>query len=232
MMNTYQREKYNRHIILPEFGEAAQEKLFNSKVLVVGAGGLGAPVLYYLVAAGIGTIGIVDQDKVSLSNLQRQILYKENQCGESKVAHAKENLLGINPNANIQTFELMLTEENGEEIMLEYDIVVGATDNFESRFIIDKYSKKLGIPFIHGSICEFQGQLSVFNYKNGPSYVDLFSDTPGEALPLGVMGVLPGVIGSMQAIEVIKIVTGLGEVMSGKLLIYDALTANQTIVDI
>lgn len=231
-MNKKQLEKYNRHIILPEFGEAGQEKLIKAKVLVIGAGGLGAPVLYYLVAAGIGTIGIVDPDVVSLSNLQRQILYKEVQCGESKALHAKATLEGLNPNAKIQTYTEMLTEHNAEEIMAGFDMVVGATDNLESRLVIDKYSKKLGIPFIHGSICEFQGQVSVFNYQNGSSYIDLFPGSPGESLPLGVMGVLPGIIGSMQAVEVIKIITGIGEVISGKLLIYDALTANQTIVEI
>lgn len=230
-MNNRLKEKYNRHIILPQIGEEGQQKLLDSKVLVIGAGGLGAPVLYYLVAAGIGTVGVVDQDVVSLSNLQRQILYKEHQCGEPKVTHAKETLQKLNPECIINTYPVMFNDNNAEEILSGYDIIVGATDNFESRILIDNLSKKLGIPFVHGSICEFQGQVSVFNYKGGPSYIDLFPETPSESLPLGVMGVLPGIIGSLQATEVIKIILEIGEVLSGKLLVFDALKTETTVVE-
>ena len=226
------QERYNRHIILPQIGKEGQEKLFQAKVLVVGAGGLGSPILQYLTAAGIGKIGIVDADVVSISNLQRQILYKENQIGELKVEKAREALLQLNSNITITTYPFILDASNAETIIFDYDIVVGATDNFASRICINEVTKKLGKPFIHGSIEEFEGQISVFNYKNGPSYTDLYSDTPEEAtLPIGVMGVLPGIIGSMQACEVIKIILQQGVVLSGKLLIYNTLNASSVCID-
>lgn len=226
------KERYNRHIILPEIGEAGQEELASAKVLVVGAGGLGAPILQYLVAAGIGTIGIMDADVVSLSNLQRQILYREDQIGMLKVDKAKLILNQLNSDCQLDAYPYHLTEENAEQIISKYDILVGATDNFASRLLIDKYSKQMGKPFVHGSICEYSGQVSVFNYKGGYSYTDLFPDQPDESLqPLGVMGVLPGIIGSIQAAEVIKIVLGIGEVLSGKLLMYDVLKANCNVVE-
>lgn len=225
------QEKYNRHIILPEIGVSGQERILKAKVLIVGAGGLGAPVLLYLAAAGVGTIGIVDNDVVSLSNLQRQILYKEEQCGQSKAEYAKDALQALNKDTVINTFPIMLDEENAESIIRQYNIVVGTTDNFKSRYLIDSYSRKYNIPFVHGSIDEFQGQVSVFNYQNGPSYSELYPDVPAESEPRGVMGILPGVIGSMQAIEVIKIIVGIGEVLSGKLLIYDALKTEFTTVE-
>lgn len=227
------KERYNRHIILPEIGEAGQVKLSQAKVLVVGAGGLGAPILQYLVAAGIGRIGIMDADLVSLSNLQRQVLYRENEIGQSKVEKAKETLSALNSECQIDSFAYHLTEENANEIISQYDIVVGATDNFASRLLIDKFTKQQGKPFVHGSICEFSGQVSVFNYQGGLSYTDLFPDQPEEgSLPLGVMGVLPGIIGSMQAAEVIKIVLRIGEVLSGKLLMYDVLKAESVMIKI
>ncbi len=230
-MNDLQKERYNRHLILPQIGEEGQNKLLNAKVLVVGAGGLGSPVLQYLVAAGIGSIGIVDQDVVSLSNLQRQILYREDQIGVSKAEKAKETLLQLNSDVQIQTYPVMLDKSNANRIIANYDIVVGATDNFASRKCIDQVTKEQGKAFVHASIGEFEGQVSVFNYNNGPSYSDLYSETPNEsALPIGVMGVLPGIIGSMQACEVIKIVIGEGEVLSGRLLVYDALAANCNVI--
>lgn len=225
-------ERYNRHIILPQIGEGGQEELAAASVLVVGAGGLGAPILQYLVAAGIGRVGIMDADVVSLSNLQRQILYRENELHQPKVEKAKETLSALNSECLIDTYAYKLTEENAEAIISRYDIVVGATDNFASRLLIDKYSKALGKPFVHGSICEFSGQVSVFNYKGGLSYTDLFPDQPEEGtLPLGVMGVLPGVVGCLQAAEVIKIVLGIGDVLSGKLLMYDVLKAGFDVVE-
>ncbi|PWE00480.1 hypothetical protein DDZ16_06005 [Marinilabilia rubra] len=231
-MNQQQQERYNRHIILPQIGEAGQQKLLNAKVLVVGAGGLGSPVLQYLAAAGVGTIGIVDDDEVSLSNLQRQILYREDQVGLPKVEMAKETLQKLNSDIDIPTFPFILDESNAEEIVSQFDIVVGATDNFHSRQCIDAETRKQRKPFVHASIGEFEGQLSVFNYQGGPSYSDLFSETPDEKnLPLGVMGVLPGILGSMQAGEVIKIILGEGEVLSGKLLVYNAMEASVNVLD-
>lgn len=225
------KERYARHIILPEIEEAGQEKLYQAKVLVVGAGGLGAPILQYLVAAGIGRIGIMDADVVSLSNLQRQILYRENELGKPKSEMAKATLQALNSECQIDTYAFHLNEENAEGIISQYDIVVGATDNFASRLLIDKHTKVQGKAFVHGSICEFSGQVSVFNYQGGPAYTDLFPDQPEEgSLPLGVMGVLPGIIGSMQAAEVIKIVLGIGEVLSGKLLMYDVLRAESNVI--
>lgn len=231
MMNNLQKERYSRHLILPQIGEEGQNKLLRAKVLVVGAGGLGAPVLQYLVAAGIGTIGIVDNDVVGLSNLQRQILYREDQIGHLKVEKAKETLLQLNSDVCIRCYPLIMDENNAESIIADYDLVVGATDNFSSRKCIDRATKKQGKAFVHGSIGEFEGQVSVFNYQNGPSYADLFFETPEEStLPIGVMGVLPGIIGSMQACEVLKIILNQGEVLSGKLLIYDALQASCDVI--
>lgn len=231
-MDNLQKERYNRHIILSEIGEDGQKKLLNAKVLVVGAGGLGAPVLQYLVAAGVGHIGIADADTVSCSNLQRQVLYRENQIGLPKVEQAKQTLNQLNSDVKISTYPFIIDDLNAEKIISEYDIVVGATDNFISRKCIDKVTKKQNKAFVHASIGEFEGQVSVFNYKNGPSYFDLFPDTPEEsALPLGVLGVLPGIIGSMQACETLKIILDIGEVLSGKLLIYNTLTHQLNVIN-
>ncbi len=223
-MNKEQLERYDRHIILDEIGEKGQTKLMNAKVLVIGAGGLGAPILQYLVAAGIGTIGIVDADVVSLSNLQRQVLYRENELDLSKALQAKATLSKLNKDVEINAYPYMLNNENAKEIITAYDMVVGATDNFESRQIIDQETKAQKKAFIHGAIGEFEGQVSVFNYKGAPSYADLFPEVPDPTtLPKGVMGVLPGIIGSMQACEVVKIICGIGEILSGRLLVYNAL---------
>lgn len=225
-MKAQQKERYNRHIVLPQIGEEGQAKLLKSKVLVVGAGGLGSPVLQYLVAAGVGTIGIVDADVVSLSNLQRQVLFSEEELNQKKAEKAQSRLSKLNSDVVINTYPYFLDEENASAIIESYDVVVGATDNFESRKIIDKHTKKQQKAFVHGSIQEFEGQVTVFNYKGGPSYANLFPDVPeGVALPKGVIGVLPGVIGSLQATEVIKILLEIGEVLSGRLLIYNALNA-------
>jgi adenylyltransferase/sulfurtransferase len=231
-MKEVQKERYNRHLILNEIGEEGQQRLLNAKVLVVGAGGLGAPVLQYLCAAGVGTIGIMDADSVSLSNLQRQLLYTENEIGESKVEKSKTRLNQINSDVHIKSYSFHLKESNADEIIGKYDIVVGATDNFQSRKCIDKVTQKQGKAFVHASIGEFEGQVSVFNFKNGPSYLNLFPDVPDQAdLPMGVLGVLPGIIGSLQACEVLKIILNIGDVLSGKLLIYDALKNKMNIVE-
>lgn len=226
-MNSVQKQRYSRHVMLANIGEYGQRKLMNAKILVVGAGGLGAPVLQYLVAAGVGCIGIVDDDVISISNLQRQVLYKENQLGKLKAEKAKEALVQLNSDVQIAVYPTKLTRSNAEKIICGYHIVVGATDNFASRLAINVATKKHRIPFVHGSIGEFEGQISVFNYNDGPAYTDLFSDTSDENfLPSGVLGVLPGIIGSMQAAEVIKIILGVGDVLSGKLLVYNALEAD------
>ena len=232
-MTEQQTERYKRHIVLPEIGIEGQEKLLKAKVLVIGAGGLGSPILQYLVASGIGKIGILDDDKISLSNLQRQVLYREHQIGQSKVNKAQETLTQLNSDVNIEVYETRLDKSNATEIIRNYDLVIAATDNFESRIQIDKATKELSIPFINGSIGEFEGQVSVFNYQGGPSYSDLFPNSPDEsALPLGVIGVLPGIIGSIQACEAIKIILGIGENLSGKLLIFNALKLEFQVLNI
>lgn len=226
-------ERYSRHLMLNEIGPNGQKKLLLAKVLVVGAGGLGSPVLQYLAAAGVGNIGIVDADVVSISNLQRQVIYTESQLGTSKVEKAKEFIVGLNSECSVQLYPVYLNHINAEEIIKDYDIVIGATDNFESRKCINLITKKLGIPFVHGSIGEFEGQVTVFNYQNGPSYSDLFPDIQDTAhFPQGVLGVLPGVIGSLMATEALKIILDIGQVLSGKFLIYNALDAGFLTIDI
>lgn len=218
-------ERYNRHIILPEIGNEGQTKLNQAKVLVVGAGGLGSPVLTYLAAAGIGNIGIVDDDIVSKSNLQRQILYQTSEIGELKAEKAQARLLGNNPTINIETYITRLISENALEIAKNYHMIVDCTDNYDSRYIIDEASKSLNIPMIYGSISKFTGQISVFNYQGSKSYKDLFAEKPevDEAHPShkGVFGVLPGIVGSMQANEVIKLTLGIGNPLVGQLLLVD-----------
>ncbi len=231
-MNHHQKERYNRHIVLPQIGMEGQKKLQAAKVLVVGAGGLGTPILQYLTGAGVGTLGIVDPDKVSLSNLQRQVLYNESQVGQGKASKAKEVLEKLNSEVTINAYEAVFDEKNAEELISSYDVIVGATDNFASRKCIDTYTKKLGKPFVHGSIGEFEGQVTVFNYKGGMAYSDLFPDTPEEeGMPIGVMGVLPGIIGSIQAAETIKIIVGKGQVLAGRILVYDAMEARIEILN-
>lgn len=232
-MNTQQTERYKRHLILSEIGEEGQQKLLDARVLVVGAGGLGAPILQYLVAAGVGHIGIVDADEVSLSNLQRQILYRESDLGLRKADKAKETLSQLNSDVDITTYPVMLAADNAEDIISAYDIVVGATDNFESRQLIDTITKKQAKAFVHASIGEFEGQVAVFNYQGAMSYQDLFPEMPNtQELPLGVIGVLPGIIGSLQAAEVIKIICGIGDVLSNSLLIYNALTCEMQVISL
>ncbi len=219
------QERYSRQIILKDVGEEGQLKLMNARVLVIGAGGLGCPVLQYLVAAGIGTVGVVDNDVVSISNLQRQILYSEAELACSKAQLAKQKLQNLNRQTNLQVYNTFLDGSNAGAVIKEYDIVVGATDNFESRYIIDAASKKLAIPFVHGSVEGFEGQYSVFNYKNKISYTDVFPTSPvlPEDHVVGVMGALPGIIGCMMAMEVIKVCCNLPNVASDALYIFKAL---------
>ncbi len=229
--------RYSRHILLPEIGSKGQEKINKAKVLVIGAGGLGCPVLQYLAAAGIGTLGIIDFDVVEESNLQRQILYGVSSLGKNKALAAKERLTDLNPLLIINAYQERLTTANALELFASYDIVVDGTDNFSTRYLVNDACVITNTPLVYGAIFKFEGQVAVFNYKNGPSYRCLFPKSPKEgSVPscseIGVLGVLPGIIGSMQANEVLKIVLSIGDVLSGKLLLYNALTANSNVLQI
>lgn len=222
-------ERYNRHIILSEVGKNGQNKLLQAKVLVIGAGGLGCPVLQYLTAAGVGTIGIADFDVVEESNLQRQILFGTSSLGKNKALAAKLRLEDLNPTITINAYPEKLTTENAVSIFNEYNIIVDGTDNFETRYLINDAAIICNKPIVFGAIYKFEGQVSVFNYKNGPSYRCIFPNAPKkDTIPncsdVGVLGVLPGIIGNMQANEVLKIILNIGEVLSGKLLCYNAKT--------
>ena len=226
--------RYNRHIIIPEFGIEAQKKLKAAKVLVIGSGGLGSPLLLYLAAAGVGTLGIVDLDVVDDSNLQRQVLFGVQDIGIPKVEAAKIRLKQLNPHIKIKTYNTQFTSKNALEIIRDYDVVADGTDNFPTRYLVNDASVLAGIPNVYASIFQFEGQVSVFNYtdKNGtkgPNYRDLYPTPPEPGLipncaEGGVLGVLPGIIGSLQANEVIKVITGVGEPLSGRFFVFDALT--------
>ena len=229
--------RYNRHISLKEIGIAGQNKINASKVLVIGAGGLGCPVLQYLVAAGVGTIGVVDFDIVDESNLQRQILFGMSSIGKNKAEVAKEVLLHLNPTIKINAYGKKLTPKTVTDIIEPYDIVVDATDNFASRYLINDASIILEKPLVYGAIYKFEGQVTVFNYKNGPSYRCVFPNPPQKGtMPncseVGVLGVLPGIIGTMQANEVLKIILNIGESLSGKLYYFNALTNQSNTIGI
>lgn len=220
--------RYSRQIILPELGEEGQAKLKAAKVLVVGAGGLGCPVLQYLTAAGVGTIGVVDGDTVNVSNLQRQILYVTSDEGKLKVEAAKEKLQALNPEITIHSYPYFLTKENIMETIASYDIIVDGSDNFATRYLINDACVLTNKIHVYGALFKFDGQVSVFNYQNGPTYRCLFPQPPAKGevpncAEIGVIGVLPGIVGCFQANEVIKIITGMGEVLSGKLWLYNAL---------
>jgi sulfur-carrier protein adenylyltransferase/sulfurtransferase len=220
--------RYNRQIILPNWGIEAQEKVKASRVLVIGAGGLGCPVLSYLAATGIGTIGIMDFDVVEVSNLQRQVLYDMNDVGKNKAFAASQKLETFNPLVNIIAIDKGLEKSNALEIIAHYDIVVDATDNFETRYLINDACVILNKPFVFASILGFEGQVSVFNYKDGPTYRCLYTEPPAKknapnCNENGVIGTLAGTVGCIQANEVLKIISGVGETLSGKLLIADLL---------
>ena len=220
-------DRYARHISLPDVGIEGQRLINKSRILVIGAGGLGSPVLLYLAAAGVGEIGIIDDDLVDLSNLQRQIIHAESNIGSSKVESAKAQILSINSTIKITTWNARLSPDNAQEILAGWDIVIDGTDNIPTRYLVDDICKINQIPWIYGSIYRFEGQASVFNFEGGPCYRDLFPEPPpSNAIPScaegGVFGVLPGVIGSIQATEAIKIIINKGQSLSGKLLIYDA----------
>jgi molybdopterin/thiamine biosynthesis adenylyltransferase/rhodanese-related sulfurtransferase len=223
-----QRNRYQRHLLLPEVGETGQLKLLDSKVLLLGAGGLGSPAALYLAAAGVGTIGIIDMDVVDASNLQRQILHNVDRIGERKVDSAKKTLTQINPDVNVVTYDTRLGADNILDIIDGYDVIVDGTDNFPTRYLVNDASLLKRIPVVHGSIFRFEGQATVFNPYQGPCYRCMIPEPPpAELAPscaeAGVLGVLPGIIGSIQAIEAIKILLGIGETLQGRLLSYDAL---------
>ncbi len=223
-----QRNRYSRHLLLPEVGEEGQNKLLAAKVLLLGAGGLGSPAALYLAAAGVGTLGIVDMDVVDESNLQRQILHNLDRVGDRKVDSAKKTLTAMNPDINVVTYDQRLGADNILDILEGYDVVIDGADNFPSRYILNDASVKLGIPVVHGSIFRFEGQITVFDPLDGPTYRDLLPEPPPPELApscaeAGVLGVLPGIVGSIQALEAIKLILGLGDSLKGRLVAFDAL---------
>jgi molybdopterin/thiamine biosynthesis adenylyltransferase/rhodanese-related sulfurtransferase len=225
-----QRNRYQRHLLLPEVGEAGQQKLLESRVLLLGAGGLGSPAALYLAAAGVGTIGIIDMDVVDASNLQRQILHNLDRIGDRKVDSAKKTLTAMNPDVDVVTYDVRLGADNILDIIDGYDVIVDGTDNFPTRYLVNDASLLKRIPVVHGSIFRFEGQITVFKPYVGPCYRCLIPEPPpAELAPscaeAGVLGVLPGIIGSLQAMEAIKLLLGLGESLAGRLLAYDALEA-------
>jgi molybdopterin/thiamine biosynthesis adenylyltransferase/rhodanese-related sulfurtransferase len=231
MLSAKESARYSRQIILPEVGVQGQQKLKEASVLVIGAGGLGCPVLQYLAAAGVGNIGIADGDVVEQSNLQRQLLYRENEIGQSKASVAAEKIKVINPLIKVDVHQTNIKVDNAETIISGYDIVVDGTDNFSSRYLINDTCVILNKPLVFGSIFKFEGQVSVFNYKGGPTYRCVFPEPPEEeempnCATIGVIATLPGIVGTLQANEVIKLITGIGEALNGRLLVIDALTMN------
>ena len=227
-LDAAQRNRYQRHLLLPEIGEEGQQRLLGSKVLLLGAGGLGSPAALYLAAAGVGTIGIVDMDVVDSSNLQRQILHNLDRIGERKVDSAKTTLTAMNPDVDVVTYDVRLGAGNVLEIIDSYDVIVDGTDNFPTRYLVNDAALVKRIPVVHGSIFRFEGQATVFYPYKGPCYRCLVPEPPpAELAPscaeAGVLGVLPGIIGSIQAVEAIKLLLELGEPLVGRLLAYDAL---------
>jgi molybdopterin/thiamine biosynthesis adenylyltransferase/rhodanese-related sulfurtransferase len=223
-----QRNRYQRHLLLPEVNEEGQLKLLDAKVLLLGAGGLGSPAALYLAAAGVGTVGIIDMDVVDESNLQRQILHNLDRVGDRKVDSAKKTLTLLNPDVNVVAHDTRLGADNVIELLSQYDLVVDGADNFPSRYLLNDASLKTGTPVVHGSIFRFEGQATVFKPHDGPCYRCFIPEPPpAELAPscaeAGVLGVLPGIIGSIQAMEAIKLILGLGDSLSGRLLAYDAM---------
>lgn len=221
--------RYDRQMILPEIGEEGQKKLLNAKVLIVGVGGLGSPIALYLAGAGVGCIGLVDDDVVSISNLQRQVLYSEKELGKSKAVCAAERLSALNSEIKVQPYSTRLTEDNAFDIIGEYDMVVDGCDNFATRYLINDICIRQGKPYIYGAICGFEGQVSVFNFGDRKkSYRDLYPDEEEMKRmpppPKGVMGITPAVVGSIEATEVLKVIGGFGDVLAGELWTIDLRT--------
>ncbi len=232
-----QRERYSRHLLLPEVGPEGQQKLLDAKVLLLGAGGLGSPAALYLAAAGVGTLGIVDNDEVDLSNLQRQVIHSTERIGVPKVDSAEQTITALNPDVKVEKYALRLGPENIMDVLPGWDIVVDGLDNFPTRYLLNDASVRLGIPVVSAAILGFEGQLSVFKPYDGPCYRCLFPvPPPAELAPScganGVLGVLPGTMGLLQATEVIKLILGEGDPLIGRLLMYDALAATATEVKV
>lgn len=235
MFSKEEQIQYSRHLLLDEVGYEGQLQLKKAKVLIIGAGGLGCPIAQYLAAAGVGTIGIIDDDTIDQTNLQRQILYTHADIGQPKVAVAKQRLVAINPYIDIQTYHEKVTTQNALSLFEKYDIIVDGSDNFQTRYLVNDACVLTDKPLVFGSIFKFEGQVSVFNYQNGPTYRCLYPEPPqaGEVpncSEIGVIGVLPGIIGCLQANEVIKIICEIGKVLSGKVLSFNALTLQQMIL--
>jgi sulfur-carrier protein adenylyltransferase/sulfurtransferase len=236
-LNNDEIRRYGRHLIMPEFGIEGQRRLKSSSVLIVGTGGLGSPLALYLAAAGIGRLGLVDFDVVDESNLQRQIVHAISSIGKSKIDSAEKRIRDLNQYIQIDKYEVPLTSENAVEICAPYDIIIDGTDNFPTRYLVNDVCVKLGKPNVYGSILRFEGQLTVFYAKEGPCYRCMFPEPPPPGLvpncaEAGVLGVLPGVIGTMQATEAIKLLTGIGTPMIGRMMLYDALDMSFTQIKI
>jgi molybdopterin/thiamine biosynthesis adenylyltransferase len=228
MLSDLQVERYSRHIMLKEVGGKGQERLLNGRILIIGVGGLGSPIALYLAAAGVGTIGLADADEVELSNLQRQISHHTMDIGRAKVISAKEKIMAMNPDVTVNTYQMRINAGNIKTVIEDYDFIIDATDNFASKFLINDACVLSGIPFSHGGILRFDGQTITVKPGNSTCYRCIFpTPPPNDLIPAcsqaGVMGVLPAVIGSIQATEAIKYLLGTGELLTGRLLIYDAL---------
>jgi molybdopterin/thiamine biosynthesis adenylyltransferase/rhodanese-related sulfurtransferase len=227
-LSNQQRNRYNRHLLLPEVGEEGQLRLLDSKVLLLGAGGLGSPAALYLAAAGVGTLGVIDMDVVDASNLQRQVIHNTDRIGDRKVDSAKKSINLLNPDVKVNTYDVRLSASNIEEIIAGYDVIVDGTDNFPTRYLVNDASLKAQIPVVHGSIFRFEGVVTVFHPYVGPCYRCFVPEPPPPELApscaeAGVLGVLPGIIGALQAMEAIKLVLGLGTTLTGRLLMYEAM---------
>jgi molybdopterin/thiamine biosynthesis adenylyltransferase len=228
LMSDAQAKRYSRHLLVPEVGEAGQFKLLDSRVLLIGAGGLGSPAAYYLAAAGVGTLGIIDADVVEESNLQRQIIHNVNRIGQYKAESARETIEALNPDVKVITYIERLDESNVARIIADYDVILDGTDNFPTRYLLNDAAIIANKPVVHGSVFRFEGQLTVFKPNEGPCYRCLYPEPPPPALApscaeAGVLGVLPGIIGLLQATETIKLLLGIGEPLVGRLMTYDAL---------
>lgn len=222
------KDRYARHLLLDQVGIEGQERLLASKVLIVGAGGLGAPAAMYLAAAGVGTVGIADDDRVELSNLQRQIIHTTDSVGEKKVESARQTIRRLNPDIHVETYAVRVTRENVMEIMEPYDFIVEAADNFETKFLINDACVAGKKPFCHGGVCRFEGQLMTYVPGQGPCYRCIFEEVPepsdaAESRALGILGVIPGIIGSLQGLEALKYLLGTGTLMTGRMLVFDGL---------
>jgi molybdopterin/thiamine biosynthesis adenylyltransferase/rhodanese-related sulfurtransferase len=232
-LNNEQKQRYSRHLLIPEVGSEGQAKLLDSKVLLIGAGGLGSPAALYLAAAGVGTIGIVDFDVVDLSNLQRQVLHGTDRIGEKKVESARRTIQNLNPDVKVIGHEEMLVADNVARIIAGYDVILDGTDTFETRYILNDAAVVANIPVVHASVFRFEGQLTVFQPYEGPCYRCLYpTPPPPELAPgcsvAGVLGVVPGIMGLLQANEVLKLLLGIGDTLAGRLLLFDALDTSFT----